>query len=405
MRSMKAINDTDSVPHKKIKILHTIRQGQIGGGETHVLDLVQQLNPRLYESTVLCFTDGEMIERLRQLNISSKVIYTETPFDIRVFAKVIRFMRSGDFDIIHAHGTRACSNSMLAAIYLNIPVIYTVHGWSFHNNQSRLLRGIRQWIERRLVRNVSKTILVSKSNQKDGIDKLKLTNSEVIYNGVSLKRFHPLQKGSSLPKKSLNLPENKLIVGFIARLTIQKDPFTFIKAAKKVIEQGVNAHFLIVGDGELMTQCKELANLTGMQTHISFVGFRSDIPEILNLLDIYCLPSLWEGLPIGVLEAMASKTAVVATPVDGTVELIENNKTGMLSPVGKPDEMAKAIIQLATDEEYRERMVDNAYLLIQSEFTITKMSNEVERVYSKLLRTSGNNVDDVVPDPLKIAEG
>src|SRR5438270_339874 len=128
---------------KKIKVLECIRQGQIGGGESHLLSLVENLDRSKFEPLVLSFTDGPMIERLREMNVESHVIYTERPFDFSKWGLVKKFLREHQVDVVHAHGTRANSNILWAARSLGIPVIYTVHGWSFHPDQNPIVRNIR----------------------------------------------------------------------------------------------------------------------------------------------------------------------------------------------------------------------------------------------------------------------
>ena len=114
----------------KIKVLECIRQGQIGGGESHLLSLVENLDKSRYEPVVLSFTDGPMIERLKQMNIPVHVIPTTRPFDITKWRTVKKFIEEQKVSLVHAHGTRAASNVLQAAQSLKLPLIYTIHGWS-----------------------------------------------------------------------------------------------------------------------------------------------------------------------------------------------------------------------------------------------------------------------------------
>ena len=114
------------------------------------------------------------------------------------------------------------------------------------------------------------------------------------------------------------------------------------------------------------------------------MNFRQDVPNILNAVDIYCLPSLWEGLPIGLLEAMAMRKAVIATAIDGTKEVIENGKNGITIPVQSPQKLADAVIALANDRELRTTMGINAGQMIADKFNVTIMTRQIEKVYDKL---------------------
>lgn len=371
---------------RKIKILHTIRQGQIGGGETHVLDLVSNLDKKRFASEVLSFTDGEMVSRLKEMGIPCHVISTTKPFDFSVWGQVKKLMVKNNYDLVHAHGTRACSNSFKAANKLGLPLIYTIHGWSFHQDQSTILRNIRELSEKFLVNRTSRNISVSQSNNNDGIERLGMPNSQIVNYGINLNKFDANAE-YELTRSDLNLPQDKVLVGILVRLTIQKDPMTFLKAARIAIKKSNDLHFVVVGGGELEPQCKEYVKKEGLEKDVTFVGFRTDVPAVLNLLDIYCLPSLWEGLPIGVLEAMAMAKAIVATPVDGTKEVIEHQVSGMLFPEYDAEKMASCILELVNDSKKRVELGANALARIKESFTVERMSKELGELYTELCST------------------
>ncbi len=369
-----------------IKILHTIRQGKIGGGETHVLDLVAHLDDR-FSSEVLAFTQGEMVDRLSQMGVPCHVIETERPFDVRVWSRVKGLMESRDYELVHAHGTRACSNSFWGAKQLGLPLLYTIHGWSFHQDQKPALRLMRERGERFLVHRTNCNISVSQSNNQDGINLLNMPNSRVVNYGVNTTRFNP-DGESALTHEELGIPNGKVIVGFLARLTKQKDPLTFIRAAAEVHKTHDNVHFALVGGGELEADCRALATDLGMMEYIHFVGFRTDVPAVLKKFDVYCLPSLWEGLPIGILEAMAMKKAIVATPVDGTKEVIEDGISGLVFPEFDHRAMAQCISRLVQDPSLRTQLGLGARNIIDQFFGVDRMANEIGELYLDVLSTS-----------------
>src|SRR5947208_2481009 len=128
---------------KKIKILEGIRQGKIGGGESYLLSLVENLDRNLFEPVFLSFTVGPMVERLKNKGIKVYVIHTEKPFDFTVWKKVKNLIEKEQIDIVHAHGTRANSNMFWAARKAGVPLIYTCHAWSFHLDQNPLKKKLR----------------------------------------------------------------------------------------------------------------------------------------------------------------------------------------------------------------------------------------------------------------------
>src|SRR5688572_17567376 len=174
-----------------IKVLLAIRQGQVGGGESHVLELVQGFRKTHVTPVVLSFTPGEMIERLQELGAETHVIETTTPFDIRVWPKVKKLLKSIEPDIVHAHGTRAASNTFWPAKQLDLPLLYTVHGWSFHQGQGKMVYNARLYMEQFLTSQANLNICVSENNQREGKELFGLKKSMVIHNGVNLAKFNP----------------------------------------------------------------------------------------------------------------------------------------------------------------------------------------------------------------------
>src|SRR5690242_14923792 len=139
--------DKSILKEEPIKVLLAIRQGQVGGGESHVLELVQGFKKSRVTPTVLSFTPGEMIDRLQELGVETHVIETTTPFDVRVWPKVKKLFKALAPDIIHAHGTRAASNTFWPARQLGLPLLYTIHGWSFHQGQGKIVYNTRLYME------------------------------------------------------------------------------------------------------------------------------------------------------------------------------------------------------------------------------------------------------------------
>ncbi len=373
---------------EKIRVLETIRQGSVGGGESHVLDLVGALNKELFDPVVLSFTEGPMVDRLQEMGIKTHVISTLKPFDFRVFGQVKKLMKQEGIQLLHAHGTRACSNTYYPAKQLNIPLIYTVHGWSFHDNQKEWIRRIRILGERLLVKRAAVTVCVSDSNLQEGSNYFEFNKSMVIKNGINQVRFNP-EKSFKDIRAELGVGKEEVLVGFIARVTLQKNPLLLIRAFAKI----AGTHpikLLIVGDGDLKKDAVDLAAALKVEDKIIFQPFRQDIPDLLNAIDIYCLPSLWEGLSIALLEAMAMRKAIVATPVNGTKEVITHMKNGILVPVNDVDALADAFVQLANDPSLRSQIAQQAYETLSQEFNTQTMVHKIEELYTQVTANHSN---------------
>lgn len=372
-------------PSKKIKVLHTIRQGQIGGGETHVLDIVSNIDHDFFDVEVLSFTEGEMVDRLADLNIKCHLIHTEKAFDFRVWNKVSELLSDEDYDIVHAHGTRAVSNTFWGAHSRNIPLIYTVHGWSFHPDQNKIIHKFREKSESFLSSQADVTVNVSNNNKLEGNRLFGLKESLVIPNGVNTEKFKAVSSEQSASLKgSLNIPTGVPVIGFIARFTKQKSPLTFVRAAQYVLASYPDAIFLMIGDGELKDISIKATEELGISNSFRFTGFRTDIPEMLSTMDIYCLPSLWEGLPIGVLEAMAMQKVVIATAVNGTSEVISDGQNGLLFQPNDTKELAEKITSCLSDQTLMMNLSKEAVNTVNQNYHLNKMIEKIEKLYTKL---------------------
>lgn len=370
----------------KLRVLETIRQGQIGGGESHLLSLVENLDKDKFEPIVLSFTDGPMVDRLKAMGVKAEVIYTETPFDVRVWSKVKQFLIDNKIELIHAHGTRANSNVFWAAKQLNIPIIYTIHGWSFHDDQNILVKNFRLWGERLLTQRSKLNISVSASNQLTGIKNIKNFNSVVVNNGINQSKFNPELNFSNV-RGELGVKESEILILFLARFNHQKQPLSLIKAFEKVLKTNNNLKLLLVGDGEQKAEALEFVNSKGLDKSILFQSFRQDVPDVLAAADIFVLPSLWEGLPIGLLEAMAMGKAIIATKVDGTSEVIEDGYNGLLISVDNLEQnLVEAILKLSADKSLQQTIGLNARNTVSLKYSAANMTREIEELYLKVIK-------------------
>jgi glycosyltransferase involved in cell wall biosynthesis len=368
---------------KRIRILEAIRQGSVGGGETHVYDLTTRLNKDAFEPIVLSFTDGAMVDNLRAAGIETHVIHSRFPFDPRVYYRVFKLIKDRKIALIHAHGTRAASNLLFPALFSKIKLIYTIHGWSFNDSQSGSLRFIRRHAERFITSRAALNICVSTSNLSTGKQAIPGFKATVINNGISFEKFNPSVDNSRIISE-LNIKPQEVWIGLIARITKQKDPITLLNAFSIAQTKNSNLRLLIVGQGDLEREVREKIQELNLQEKTLVLPFRSDIPEILKTISIYCLPSLWEGLPIGLIEAMAMSKAVIATEVDGTREII-NARTGLPFQKENPEDLAAKILLLAGDFYMRQTLGLEANKLVREKFEVQKMVLATENQYVGLL--------------------
>jgi glycosyltransferase involved in cell wall biosynthesis len=368
---------------RKIKILHTIRQGDFGGGETYLYNLVTRLNKEIFEPVVLSFTEGEMVKKLRQTGIKTYVIPTLKPFNFVKYPQVTQILKQEQIDILHIHGTRAGTNTLIPGLIKKVRIVYTVHGWSFHTGNSTLATHFRILSERFLTRFANLTICGSAQDIQQGERYCLDGHYQLIKNSIDTHFFSPHTSHISL-RKELGFAETDLVISFIARLTFQKDPVSFIKAIPAICQEVSAAKFLIVGEGELKETCIQLASQLNIVDKIVFLPFRKDVKELLQVTDIFVLPSLWEVIPLGLLEAMAMEKACIATHIPGTTEAITDYQNGLLVDVHQPEHVARKVIMLAFNPILRKKLGKNARLTVVTQFDIQGLVKENERVYSML---------------------
>lgn len=364
------------------KVLEIIRQGQIGGGESHLLDLVYYLDKTRYQPICLSFTGGEMINRLEKMGIKCYVIESQSAFDMNVQKRVKALMKDERVDIVHAHGSRAASNILYPAKSLHIPFIYTVHGWSFHDDQNPMVKTLRGWSEKLICYYADNVICVSESNAETGRQVFGLKEVTVIENGINLDVFD--RNRSFEDRRGLfHFSDDDFVVGFIARTTKQKNPLLFLEALKQVHVKNSKVKGLFVGEGDMDAEVDAFIHNHQMADYLYRSPFRTDVPELLNSIDVYCLPSLWEGLSIALLEAMAMGKAIIATPTDGTKELIVDRENGLVVDFDNQQQLVNAILEFFDDKALFEKCSKNATLLVQQRFNAQRVADSVMEIYAK----------------------
>lgn len=369
----------------RLKVLECIRQGLIGGGESHLLVLMENIDRSRFNPVVLSFTGGPMIDKLNELGIKNYVIPSLRPFDVRVWGKVKKLMVEEGIELVHVHGSRANSNILWAARSLNIPVVYTVHGWSFHQDQHFLVRNLRVMGEKYLTSRTDLNISVSESNKQSGRQFIKGFESVVVNNGIDQKRFDPKKTYKDI-RKEFNIPAEKILVLFLARFTAHKQPLALIKAFTGAVQRNNRLHLLMVGDGDQKQEAVELIAKEGTGDQITLVPFRLDVPDIIAAADIYVLPSLWEGLPIALLEAMAMGKAVIGTKVDGTSEVIQDQENGLLIPTENlVKELEEKLVLLSQDETLRQSLQQKAITTVNEKYNAVNMTRQIEGLYSQVI--------------------
>lgn len=265
-------------------------------------------------------------------------------------------------DVVHTHSSKAGILGRLAARIERVPaIVHTVHGFGFTPLQSAPVRAVFQKAEKSLARTTDHFVMVSESDRRRAaeIGLVPRDRSSVIRAGIDLGRFSDPGDGNAV-RDSLGVPLKAPLVTQIGNFKPQKAPLDCVRVAAAVGEEFPDAWFLMVGDGPLRAEAEDLARTLGVSERLVFSGWRDDIPDILAATTVSVLTSLHEGLPCSVVESLAAGVPVVATAVDGTVEVVRPGENGFLAPAGDVPALAESICAMLTDPELRDAMASEA---------------------------------------------
>jgi glycosyltransferase involved in cell wall biosynthesis len=271
-------------------------------------------------------------------------------------------------------------------------IIHTVHGWSFNDYQPRILRNFYLSFEKICAKFTGKIIVVSCSDREKGLNSFIGSQGQyvLIRYGINASEF-AVSDLRNQARQSLGIDQDELAVGMVACFKPQKSPLDFVKIASAVKREICGIKFIMVGDGQLRNKVCSLIRELGLQDKIILVGWRRDIAFILSALDIFVLTSLWEGLPIAVLEAMAAGKPIVATDTGGISEVIENGKSGYLVKPKDSQAMQNRITELLRSRQKREEFSGLARGRVDSEeFLLARMVKDTGELYLNLWEEARN---------------
>lgn len=394
------------------KVLQLIAHLSAGGASKVAISLAQLLRDHGCDATLVSGTrtgsEGEMISFARERDVWLSLMPTlvrgpHLRLDLTSLAGLTWLLKRGNFDIIHAHGSKAQVLGLLAGRLAGVPVrLAHVHGWAFQDPVHAMSPRTQMAFLRTTFRWATRIIAVSHSNVQTGLAHGIGRRSQyvVIEPPVEFGRFARPPSDPTMVRRRLGLGPSDRVIGSVMRLASQKAPLDFVEAAARVRARMPEAKFVIVGDGPLLADVRAAVAQRSLQGAVLLLGYRRDVPALLSAFDVFALSSLWEGLPIVYLEAMAAGKPVVGTDVDGASEAVEDGVTGILVPPRDPMALGDAILQVAADPDLAQRM-GAAGRRRASAFDVKGMVARAHELYVKLL-TAGDRVvvaEKVSPGP------
>ena len=384
--------------YRRIKLVHLQVLPLMSGVQKVMVDFLLKLDPNKYKIHVICQTEGDLTQALTENNISFITLpqlkrRISPYYDIFSFFKLLFLFKKYKFDIVHTHSSKPGFVGRIAAKLANVPcIVHTVHGFAFHQFSSDYNRILFRFLERIAGLVSDKIILLNHYDYSYAIKNriAKCNKLTIIYNGISINKID-IVVDVTRKKKQLSIPNGFKVVGSVGRLWDQKAPQAIINAIPIVIKEYPNVIFLIIGDGPLLKKLKTMVDQLSINNNIKFLGWRKDVPELLKTLDVFIQPSLWEGLSLSIMEAMACQLPVIATDIKGNNEVVLDNITGYLIQPNCPEELAQRIVILLKNKALSLQMGLSGAKRIKTKFNIDLYVGKTEQVYHEILRRSAKN--------------
>jgi len=376
---------------QRIKLLYVITELELGGAQKQLLSLISHLDEERFEPFLFTAGKGLLLPEalsIKRLTVKRSLFLERNinPLkDIFALAEIYFFIKKNNIEIVHTHSSKAGILGRIAAGCAKVRVIvHTVHGWPFNDYQPVLFRKIFMGLEKLTAQFTDRIIVVSNHDKEKGIaNRIGRENKySLIRYGINHEEFAKTEKNV---KEELGINAKDLVVTDVSCLKPQKSPLDFIKLAYLLNRFLPNIKFLLVGDGILRKKIENLILRLDLQNKVILTGWRKDIPRILSVTDILVLTSLWEGLPISVLEAMAASRPVVATHTGGVKEVMIEGETGFLIAPQDINTMSETVARLLRNENLRKAVGQRARDSLGLNFRLGEMVNKTQDLYDNLM--------------------
>lgn len=358
-----------------IDVMHILTDSNIGGAGIYLANYLENYDRDKFNITVVLPTDAQIEKRLSKsgVRIITAQSIKDCSFSKKATKELYEIIKKEKPHIVHTH---ASLSARIAAFLCGTAVVHTRHCLEEKKKfpKSVIYRFINNLLSTRVIA-VSKAVYDNLVD--DGIKKDKLS---VIYNGITpLKKCTPEERENL--RKSLGIPKDAIAVGLVARLEDVKNPVLFANTAKEISRERDDIYFVITGGGSLKREIDKICN--GVD-NIILTGYREDVQNIYNLLDIITLTSKSEALSISLLEGMSIGLGAVSTASGGPEEIIENNVNGLITKNGDINALKNAILYLADNPNVRKQFGTKAVQTVAEKFGVVTMARKTEKLYEEI---------------------
>lgn len=381
-----------------MKVCHFITRMIVGGAQENTFLSARGLVEAGHECVLLSGPsegrEGSLLARMGNPGfavVESPLFVREiSPWtDLNAIYWLADFLKKEKFDVIHTHSSKAGIIGRIAGRMANVPmVVHTIHGLAFGPYDSFLKNQLYIRAERYAAKRCDRIYAVAQAmiDQCLAVNIGRPEQFKVVYSGMELDRFLNAKPDPAL-RAELGIPENRPVVGAVARLFPRKGYEDFFPVAARVVQACPDACFLIMGDGPMRSEYEKTVAGLGLKDHVFFAGLVSPdrIAEYIALTDLVAHFSLKEGLPRVAVQALAEGKPVVAYPLDGTPEVVLDGRSGFLTPPGDHEAAAAAVISLLEQKEKRQAFGEFGRSLVRDKFPWRKMSDFLIEDYRNFL--------------------
>jgi glycosyltransferase involved in cell wall biosynthesis len=395
----------------KLNVMQVILNLERAGAQEVVRTLTEYLQANGCNVTVCAFGDGPMRAEIERLGVKVELLsrprYSVVFLPmflaemLRIRRELARLIETYHVDVVQTHVLQVLDFLILTLRHdtrLRV-VLWTMQNVEFlpkwMPEQNHWLQKSKKWGYRLLYRlmagQVDGFIAVSDEVRQSLVRQIGPVQDKIftVCNAVDLKLFERPGDKTTLCGQ-LGLKADSRLVVTVGRLTEQKGHCYLIDAAASVVSTYPDTHFLFIGDGELRGELQRQAQQAGLSENVHFLGIRKDVPDLLVAADLFVLPSLWEGLSIALLEAMAASKPIVATAVSGTTQAMTHGETGLIVPPRDSQALADAINQLLSDPPQAQALGQAAKQHVVVNFSAQKQAHEHLALYRRLLFGNGS---------------
>lgn len=374
---------------KQIKVVHIISNLSLGGAQILLFDILCKLKEyEDLELTLVTIDSGEYIEKYKNAGIKVIDLGEKGLVNPKIYFKLKKILESLKPDIVHTHLNKADFYGRIAAKRSNVPlIISTCHNYSTTHSGADINKKSFFDVIDNFVIDYSKSYLIAISklvkqyliNRNPSYEKI----TEVIYNGINFDKIkYKLSNWEILKLRSENnIDSDDFVISVIGRLDKQKGHLIFLESVKEIIHQNKKIKILLIGDGSLREQIEIFIKENNLSSQVIMKGFQPDSEPYIEISDLICVPSLWEGFGLVIIEGMIKRKIILASDVGGIPEIIEDGKTGFLFDPQNKTELIKKIIYIYHNIKELDHIKEKAVSVIKNNFDINKNTGQYYNSY------------------------